>query len=82
VKPEGCNACAKFHLNKVGHFFLGNGKWWLPFQLPEGSLDVALVCELNTFQGSEVSFDLDSLQAKRIAAPQVRQMNRQLVLPK
>ena len=37
---------------------------------------------LNAFQGGGVWFDLDSLRVKRIAAPQVRQMNRQLVLPK
>ncbi len=53
---------------------------WRPlshdFQVPEGSLDVELVCELNAIQGGDVWFDLDSLRVKRIAAPQVRTIIR------
>ena len=50
------------------------------FQVPEGSLDIELVCELNAMQGGDVWFDLDSLRVKRIDARAVRTINRQPVL--
>jgi spore coat protein H len=50
------------------------------FQVPEGSLDVELVCELNALHGGDVWFDLASLRVKRIAAQEARAMNRQPVL--
>ena len=50
------------------------------FQVPEGSLDVELVCELNALHGGDVWFDLASLRVKRIAGPGVRAINRQPVL--
>ena len=57
---------------------------WQPishdFQVQEGSLDVELVCELNALKGGDVWFDLASLRVKRIAAEDVRAINRQQVL--
>ncbi len=48
------------------------------FQVPEGSPDVELVCELNAYQSGEVWFDLSSLRLKRIAAPAIRTINRSI----
>ena len=57
---------------------------WQPlshdFQVQEGSLDVELVCELNALRGGDAWFDLDSLRVKRLAAQEVRALNRQPVL--
>lgn len=57
---------------------------WQPvsydFQVPEGSLDVELICELNGLEGGDVWFDLDTLRVKKIAGPQVRVINRQPLL--
>ncbi len=50
------------------------------FQVPQGSLDVELVCELNAVQGGDVWFDLASLRVKRITAQEVRVLNRQPVV--
>lgn len=63
---------------------ISRGTGWQPlshnFQVPEGSLDVELVCELNALQGGEVWFDLGSLRVTRIAAPAGRVISRQPVL--
>jgi spore coat protein H len=50
------------------------------FQVPEGSLDVELVCELNAINGGDVWFDLASLRVKQIAAQAARATSRQPVL--
>ena len=63
---------------------ISGSRGWQPlshdFQVQNPGMDIELVCELNALQGGDVWFEVDSLRVKRIAAREVRAINRQPVL--